>query len=392
MHDIIRIIMAILDSLLGNVRSLMGGSASGTSALGIDVGSSSVKIVQLKSVRETIVLETYGEIALAPYNKMPVGKSVRLAPEQIAQAMTDLMREANITTSVAGVAIPFSSSLISIIDMPKVSESQLKQMIPLEARKYIPVPVSEVSLDWFIIPEDTTPDAFDRVEEETKLQKTGREVLVAAIHNDTVRNFQSTMAAAHVAVNFFEIEIFSTIRSSLGSGLAPIVVVDIGASSTKIYVVERGIVRTSHLLNVGSQSITESVERSLGWSFEKAERIKREIGLLDSESYSREENDRIHEAMLSTLSRIFAEVNRVLLTYGKRYNKNVSDVVFVGGGASLSGLGSVAGKALSAEVRMGEPFNKVEAPAFLDDVLRTIGPGFAVAVGVGMRRLRQSIR
>jgi len=341
-------------------------------------------------MRETVVLETYGEISLAPYSEMPVGKSVKLSPEKIAEALTDLIREANITTATGGVAIPFSSSLISIIDMPKVGESQLKRMIPIEARKYIPVPVSEVSLDWFVIPEDETPDAFDRVEDETVMQKNGREVLIAAIHNDTIRSLQTTMQSAHVAVSFFEIEIFSAIRSTLGPGLAPIVVVDIGASSTKIYVVERGIVRASHLLNVGSQSITESVERSLGWTFEKAERIKREMGLLDSTSYSREENGQIHEAMLSTLSRIFAEVNRVLLTYGKRYNKNVSNVVFIGGGASLSGLADVAGKTLSATVSMAEPFNKVETPAFLDDVLRTIGPGFAVAVGVAMRRLRQN--
>lgn len=273
--------------------------------------------------------------------------------------------------------------------MPKVGESQLKRMIPIEARKYIPVPVSEVTLDWFVIPEDDASDAFDRIQEETKLQKSGQEVLIAAIHNDTIRNFQTTMSSAHIAVNFFEIEIFSAIRSALGSGIVPVVVVDVGASSTKIYVIERGIVRASHLVSIGSQSLTEAVERSLGWPFEKAERMKREWGLRDSDAYSREENDRMHEAMLSTLSRIFAEVNRVLLTYGKRYNKNVSSVVFVGGGAALQGLADIAKDALKVDVVMGDPFAKVETPAFLDNVLRAIGPGFAVAVGVAMRRLRQ---
>lgn len=383
--------MSGLGSFVDSVRSLIGVNAATGSVLGIDVGSSSVKMVQLKSVRETVVLETYGEIALAPYANLPVGKSVKLPPEKIAEAISDLIREANITTANGGVAIPFASSLLSIIDMPKVGESQLKRMIPLEARKYIPVPVSEVTLDWFVIPEDGAPDAFDRVEEETKLQKTGSEVLIAAIHNDTIRSFQTTVAAAHIAVNFFEIEIFSAIRSALGSGIVPVVVVDIGASSTKVYVVERGIVRTSHLVNLGSQTLTDSIARSLGWTFEKAERMKRDWGLTNSDAYSREENEQMHEAMLSTLTRIFAEVNRVLLTYGKRYNKNVSDVVFIGGGAALAGLADVAKEALKVDVTMADPFAKVESPAFLDNVLRTIGPGFAVAVGVALRRLKQSV-
>lgn len=382
--------MLELSSLLKSAQTFVGINPKTGSVLGVDIGSSSVKLVQLKSVRETIVLETYGEIALGPYGEQPVGKSVKLEPEKIAEAVTDLIREANITASDSGIAIPFASSLISIIDMPKVNEKQLKQMIPIEARKYIPVPVSEVTLDWFIIPEDDEPDAFDRINAETTIQKSGREVLIAAIHNDTLRNFQIIMDSAHLATSFFEIEIFSVIRSSLGTGITPVVVVDIGASTTKVYIVERGIVRASHLINVGSQAITESLSRSLSWPFEKAERMKREFGLKDSDAYSRDENSRMHEAMLSTLSRIFAEVNRVLLTYGKRYNKNVSDVVFVGGGASLRGLSEVAKEALSVDVTMADSFGKVESPAFLAEVLQAIGPGFAVAVGVAMRRLRQS--
>ncbi|HET8581467.1 MAG TPA: type IV pilus assembly protein PilM [Candidatus Paceibacterota bacterium] len=377
-----------LSQILSKAQAFLG-QGTPTSVLGIDVGSSSLKVVQLKMVRETVVLETYGEIALGPYANQPVGKTVRLDPEQIAAAIGDLSKEANVTATHAGVAIPFSSSLVSIIDMPKVGESQLSRMIPIEARKYIPVPITEVTLDWFVIPEKHEEDAFDRVQEETEMQKTGREVLIAAIHNETIRNFQTTMETAKIAVSFFEIEIFSTIRSVLGTGIEPVVVVDIGASTTKIYVVERGIVRASHLVSIGSQSLTEAVARSLGWTFEKAERMKREWGLTDSDAYSRDENDRMHEAMLSTLSRIFAEVNRVLLTYGKRYNKNVSQVVFVGGGAALAGLADIATKELNVDTVMAAPFDKVEAPAFLDGVLHSIGPGFAVAVGVAMRRLRQ---
>jgi type IV pilus assembly protein PilM len=213
-------------------------------------------------------------------------------------------------------------------------------------------------------------------------------VLLVAIHNDILQNYQTVSATAGLTIQFYEIEIFSAVRSSVGHGLAPILVVDLGAATTKVYIVERGIVRLSHLISMGGQQMTEVLARSLNWEFDKAERIKREHGLISSNAYSPDENDRIKTALLSTLTRVFSEVNRVLLSYGQRYNKNVSRVVLTGGGASLPGLAAAAKESLSADVEIANPFGRTEAPAFLENVLREIGPGFAVAVGNALRTLK----
>lgn len=369
--------------------SALGMSGGSESVLGIDIGASSVKIVQLRLSHGAAVLETYGEIALGPYGNQPVGKVVKLTPEKIAEAILDLMREANVTARTSGISIPFSSSLVSIIDMPKVDADQLKRMVPIEARKYIPLPVSEVMLDWFVIPKEDDTGAFDRVETRTALQSRGQEVLLVAIHNETVRNYQTIAATVGLKVQFYEIEIFSAVRSSLGHGVAPILVIDMGAATTKMYIVERGIVRTTHLVTHGGQHMSENLERSVGWEFDKAERVKREHGLADSNAYSTDENDRIKTALLSTLDRVFSEANRVLLSYGKRYNKNVSHAVLTGGGASLVGLAPRAAEMLHTEVEVANPFGRTETPAFLDTVLKEIGPGFSVAVGLALRELRR---
>ena len=81
-------------------------------------------------------------------------------------------------------------------------------------------------------------------------------------------------------------------------------------------------------------------------------------------------------------------MNKVLLSYGQRYNKNVSRVVLTGGGASLPGLSAEAKRSLNAEVEIADPFSRAEAPAFLQQVLRDIGPGFAVSAGLALRKLR----
>jgi type IV pilus assembly protein PilM len=377
-----------LSDLTKSITGALGGSTD-NSVIGIDIGSSSAKIVQLRPSRGVAILETYGEIALGPYNKQAIGKVVKLSPESIAGVLLDLMKEANVTARQGGMSIPFASSLVSILDLPKADDEALKRMVPIEARKYIPVPITEVTLDWFVLPKDEVEkSAFDRVEQESKLRVVGQEVLLVAIQNNILNAYKTVSASTGINVSFYEIEIFSAIRSSLGHGLAPILIVDIGASTTKIYVVERGMVRLTHLVTVGSQQMTETLARSMSWEFEKAERVKRERGLNDSTTYSRDENEKIREALLSTLSRIFSEINRVVLSYGQRYNKNIAHVVLMGGGSSLPGIADIARTSLNTEVEVANPFARTEAPAFLDSVLKDIGPGFAVAVGVALRTLK----
>lgn len=375
---------------LGSIFKGLGGGAADTSVIGIDIGGSSAKIVQLRAAHGAAVLETYGEIALGPYGGQPVGKVVKLSPERVAEALTDLMKEANVTAKVAGMSIPFSSSLVTVLEIPMVDQESLKRIVPIEARKYIPVPVADVTLDWFVIPQEEKIDsAFDNLEQKSAVRAKGQEVLLVAIHNDTLQSYQTITQAAGITAKFYEIEIFSAIRSALSHGIAPVVVVDLGAATTKIYVVERGVVRLTHLLTVGGMHMTDALARSMNWEFEKAERMKREHGLIASPTFSTTENEQVKEALLSTLTRVFSEVNRVLLSYGQRYNKNVSSVVLAGGGASLPGIADVAKHDLNAEVTIADPFYRTESPAFLATVLRDIGPGFAVSVGLAMRKLRQ---
>lgn len=373
---------------LGKIlKGLQGGDES---VIGIDIGSSSIKIVQLRASRGVAVLETYGEISLGPYAKQAIGKMVKISPEQTAEAIMDLMREANVTARAGGVSIPFSSSLVSVLTLPDVDKESLKRIIPIEARKYIPVQISEVTIDWFVIPrEEGEQSAFDQVQKEAAKSPKTQEVLLVAIQNATLRGYQTLTSTAGVNVGFYEIEIFSVIRSVVDHGVAPILVVDIGAATTKIYIVERGVVRLTHLTTIGGQHMTEVLARSMGWEFEKAERVKRERGLVNSAAYSTVENEQIKAALLSTLSRIFSEVNRVLLSYGQRYNKNVARIILTGGGASLPGLSGVAKTSLNVEAQIANPFAHTEAPAFLDTVLRDIGPGFAVSIGLALRKLRR---
>ncbi len=250
-------------------------SQSDPSVIGIDIGSSSIKIVQMRRKSGKAILETYGEIALGPYAGIEIGRATKLEPTKIVEALNDVLKETNSTTKSVALSIPMRQSLVAVIRMPQMEEKQLAQMIPIEARKYIPVPITEVSLDWFVIPKvEAEPDDIEGVPEgQHKIPQI--EVLVVAIHNDVLQNFSTIISSSELDASFFEIEMFSTVRSVIESGdNTPIMMCDFGAGATKVYMVERGIIRDSHVINKGSQDITLAISQSLGVAVEFAERLK----------------------------------------------------------------------------------------------------------------------
>lgn len=364
-----------------------------SSVIGIDIGSSSIKVVQLRKKGAQALLETYGELSLGPYAGVSVGQATNLPPEKITQALRDLLaeKEVNVTTDLAGIAIPYSSSLMTVMEMPIVPQKDLITMIPIEARKYIPVPISEVSLDWSVIPKNRDESASDDavssdVSSAPQIQKKQvQDILLVAIHNDTLGRYTDISTKNNLKTSFFEIEIFSTMRSVLDQVTTPVMIFDMGAATTKLFIVERGILRTSYTINRGSQSITSAIAKSFGIEMDKAEVMKRQFGLTDTTP----DGVSVANIIQLTLDFLFTEANRAILNYEKKYNKSISKVLLVGGGSSLKGLEPVAQKNFQTEVLGGNPFSKVITPAFLDEVLKQTGPQFAVALGLALRRLQE---
>ncbi|HEY4473981.1 MAG TPA: type IV pilus assembly protein PilM [Candidatus Paceibacterota bacterium] len=346
---------------------------SGKSVIGIDIGLSSIKVVQVSEQKGGAVLETYGELALGPYANAEVGQAVNLPAEKISEALVDLFREANITSRTGGVAIPLSASLITVITLPTRNESDLASMIPIEARKYIPVPVSEVSLDWFVIPE--TERKFLRANASGR-PSNSTDALLVAIRNDTLTKFSAVMKAAAVTAQFYEVEPFSMARVAYEHTTSPAMLIDLGASSTRIYIVEFGIIEVSHTVNRGAQDLTLALERSGGITFAEAESQKRTRGAIGN------------EAGIAALEFIFSEARRIFLTYQRKEGKSVSHVVLVGGGAGLKGITEIASKFFDARVSLGSPFDKVATPVFIGDVLKSAGPSFSSAIGLALRALQ----
>ena len=358
-------------------------SGSGDSAIGIDIGSSAIKVVEIKRKGGKAVLETYGAIALGPYAELEAGCVTNLSIEKIVLALREVIKQSGVTGKTPALAIPVQSSLVFTLELPaQISSAEIAAVVPTEARKYIPVPITEVSIDYFILPKKEA--SFEELNTEVNnanLPQNSSEkinVLVVATQNDAVAKYRSIVSQCSLSASFFEIEIFSSIRANFEHELSPVLLMDFGASRTKLSIVEFGMVKSYHTIDRGGADITNSISKSLSIPFSEAEKMKKDFGLFGNPA-----EKSLADIIKNHTDNIYSETNNVLLGYEKKYDRTISKVIFTGGGSLLKGISEMAANNFRAEIEIGHPFSKV-----LDRVLISMGPEFAVSLGLALRKLQ----
>jgi len=343
-------------------------------AVGIDIGSSAIKVVELAKKGDQIELVTYGLLETGPYGGREIGRVAPLTEERTVEAIKDVIRESRVATKDSGIAIPFRSSFMRLIDLPSVTENELEKMVPLEARKYVPVPIGEVTLDYALVPQIIPQIPGDLVDENQAVH-----VFLIAIHNDILARFKSITNSLALSNQFFEVEAYSAMRSSVSNSNEAIMLCDIGASSVKTYIAYKGFILSTHMVNVGSEDMTLSLSKSLGITIAEAEILKREKGLLGDED--------VKKSFDSALGRILTDQSRIKEAFEQKYRTSVTKVVLVGGGSQLLGLQKRFEESLKVEIELGNSFASISMPAFLRETVTKIGPEFAVATGCALRAI-----
>ncbi len=354
----------------------------GVGVVGIDIGTAFIKVVQLHKKNGKAVLDTYGQVALGPSANLEVGQATNLPVEKIVEVINDLFVEAKVTSRDLVFSLPLTSALVSVIEMPDMPPEKLKQMIPLEARKYIPIPITEVSLSHWVIPRLTRTYVDPDKEDAGKVSSPQVEILLVAIHNDILARYTDIATRLGCTSAAFEIEIFSTIRSTLGREGSPTMLVDIGAATTRVVIIEEGVVRSAHSVSVGSQDVTLALSRARGVSILEAEELKRRFGLLVNS-----EDPSVSEITRLAMERIFSEASRIFVNYQNAKRVSIASVILTGGGSLMNGIIDVAQKNFETSVLHGTAFASIEAPAVIAPLLVESGPEFAVAVGLALRKL-----
>lgn len=341
--------------------------------VGVDIGASSAKVVELKEEGGRAILKTYGELRTAGYLKKVDheramgGGFLRFLDTDIGAMVSDVMREAGVETKRAVFSIPSVSSFITLIDMPRLKERELADAVPFEAKKHIPIPTAEVSLGWEVV--DEGDPAIVRV-------------LLVAVPHEVTEKYKRIADYAKLELRALEIENFALIRALVPHERRTSVVVNIGDHSTNISIVREGILRLTHNIDRGAAEITRVLAQGLSVSEERAEHFKKTIGLSD-----RPEEQEVSSIIASLVDTLLHETSRIVNTYNRSNKDRVDLMILAGGGANLRGLLDYSVKLFGFEVVLGNPFAKVVYPAFMQPTLKELGPSFGVAVGLALREI-----
>jgi type IV pilus assembly protein PilM len=350
--------------------SLTADNSRTSNVVGIDIGSSAIKVVELQEKKGVVTLITYGELQLGPYSKKEIGESVILNANQEQEALVDVIRESAVTAKRAVFAMPLSSSFVTNVIIDAEQNVDLSALVRVEARKVIPASLSEVTLDWAEV---------DSREDKEKVTTNKRSVLIAAIQNVALDRFKVLMQFAGIEQPPTEIECFSTIRALYTASDTDMAIIDIGATSTKLYLARRGLLLRLHRIRAGGAIATGRIASVLGIDFETAE-IKKQNADKKEKDFS--DMKRAHD---SSYERAFKEFRQVIQEYEINNDIKIPAIYVSGGGAMFPGTDVLLQEALGRPVVRANPFSKVAYPAFMQDTVKEIGPSFSVALGAAIR-------
>lgn len=349
--------------------------------LGIDIGTSYIKIVEISRKGKNFKLENYGELGIL----YPRGKPFRvfeqdtllLSNQDIAQTIQIICQEAKIQTKDVIFSIPDFSSFFTTFKLPEMTEEEIPQAIRYEVRPYIPLPLSEISIDWLIT--------------EGEVGRTPLKVLVVAIPNDIISQYQEIANISKLNLKTLEPEVFALIRSLSflirGDDKKITALVDIGARTTTCSILEQEILKISHSFNIGSNELTEILARSLNIDYNKAEELKRKHGLILGGSAFGKTRQTIREILLPLVDAILDETKKIFRNFYQTEGKEIEKIILAGGLALLPGLKEYFYNEIKKEIVIANPFLNLSCPPILAEILQKSGPSYAVAVGLALKGL-----
>jgi type IV pilus assembly protein PilM len=350
------------------------------SKLGIDIGTSSIKVVELSQDAGRWKLENYGMYELrGAGGASDTAKTVMdLDDDRIVAAITDILKTSGMKSREAVASISSFATFATVIQMPYVNEEDLAKTIPFEARKYVPVPLDQVVLDWSIV--GTVPVVQPNLPA-GEAGQTGVtvEVFLAAVPKDETARYQRILKAAGVNLVALELENSSLIRALLGNDLSPTAILNIGGRSTSILVVSKGYERLSHNYEIGGYELTKAITNSLNVSPDQAEGLKRKYGLLDSPE------NRARAAIMPLADMMVFETNKIIESFEQSRHTRIGRVVLVGGVANMPGFAQYMKQCIARDVLIGNVFARLVYPQELAPLLQTLSNALAIAVGCAMR-------
>jgi type IV pilus assembly protein PilM len=340
------------------------------SMVGVDIGSSSVKAVELQGKSGSFQLMSLGYESLEP-DSIVDGQIMEL--NSVANAIATIFNEHKIKTTKVAAGVNGHSVIVKNIVLPQMTADELEESFSWHAEEHIPFDISDVNLDYHVM--DKSADAIH--------------VLMAACKRDKIANLKQTIQLAGKQPAVIDVDAFA-LQNCYELNYDPqpreiVALLNIGASTTNINVLSGVRSVFTRDATFGGNQYTSLLQKELGLTFEQAEQVKR--GMPIPEGIEQREI----EPILDTVSDILAlEIQKTMDFYRATVEDGesaVGKILISGGGSKLKGLVEFLSKRFDMPVELFDPFRKikVDSRGFDPEYMREIVPEMAIAVGLALR-------
>jgi len=323
-------------------------------SFGLDIGSSLIKFIKLKSSKEGLELNSFG-----------------LEPSVLDLASILKKISQNQNTFRVNISLSSPQAIIRYVNFPRMQSSELKLALKFEAQKHIPFSVNEVNLDSIILKNDL-PD--------NKML-----ILLAAAKKDFINQRVKLMEDSGIAADIIDVDSLALMNAFLFNYSEDDIVKDktvallnIGASQSNLSILEKGMPRLSRDINIAGNTFTQKIADVFSVDFKIAENIKLNL--------EKDKLEKISLAVESVLSSLATETRVSFDYYESQGLASVSKIFISGGASTFPGLKDMLKNLLDIEVDYWDPFKKIKLSEEISaEKLKAVSSHLAIAVGLAMR-------
>lgn len=337
--------------------------------VGIDIGASSVKVVEISRWGKGNTLENYGEVKSdAIYKKFATDAEKPgnfFSVDFVSKTIRAILDEAKIKTRESVFSAPDFSTFCTSFDMPHMPAKEIPGAIQYNASQYITLPISEVALDWQII---SAPSGD---------KKSSIKVFLTAMPNQIVQEYKEIAKMSGLELYALEAEALSAVRALVKNGKKTICLMDIGVQSSTINIIDNGFLKRSYSFNFRGSQLSKAVSSALEIELDKAEEIKNKEGILSS-------RPDVAETLYLLINPLLAEIKSISGEFLQSEQKDVEEIYLTGGAANLPGLKEYFAESLKKDVYIPNCFSDFLYPPILEETVKEISPRFSVAIGAAL--------
>ncbi len=347
--------------------------AKGGNLIGLDIGSSSVKLVELKERKGHLVLHQLGVAQLAPET---IVEGAIIDSYDLINAIKHLISSHHVKNRKVAISVSGTPVIVKRLTLAYMTDKELAETIDWEVERYLPFDLSEVNIDYHVIRGD---------EKRNQL-----EVLIGAVKKETLEEYLSVVTEAGLKIRVVDVDAFAVENAYLftrePAGSETVILVNIGASLMNLNIVSSGETTFTRDIALGGDNFTKEIQKQIGATFEEAERLKTG-GELDAAQEIIAKN--VLDAAKGSLSN---EILKSINFYNSTFeDKEVNRISLSGGTALMDDLAQYIQDSLNIPTSVLNPFEGVDINEKTVDkgLMESSAPMFAVAFGLALRREKE---